>query len=66
MQRELELKIELSPSNIARLEGGLSAADLVIGPATHKKLRSFFQATRVSRLRSGRRHTLRIIFHDAR
>ena len=36
MQRELELKIELGPSNIARLEGELSAADLVIRPAEHK------------------------------
>ena len=42
MQRELELKVELSKSDVERLGGELPLGELGIGPATRKKLRSVY------------------------
>jgi inorganic triphosphatase YgiF len=40
MQRELELKVELSEADVARLEGELPASELETGSAATRKLRS--------------------------
>src|SRR5262245_12587150 len=42
MQRELELKVELSKSDVERLGGELRIGELGIGPPTRKKLRSVY------------------------
>src|SRR5262245_47225967 len=42
MQRELELKVELSPAEIVQLEVAAPSAGLGIGPAQHKELRSVY------------------------
>jgi inorganic triphosphatase YgiF len=42
MHRELELKLELSKSDLTRLEGDLPVAELGIGPPATKKLRSIY------------------------
>src|SRR5262245_41194485 len=42
MQRELELKLELSKSDVERLGGELPQSELGIGPPTRKKLRSIY------------------------
>ena len=42
MQRELELKVELSKSDVERLRGELTASELAIGPPTGKRLRSVY------------------------
>ena len=42
MQRELELKVELSKSDVERLGGELPGGELGIGPPTRKKLRSIY------------------------
>jgi len=42
MQRELELKVELSKSDVERLCGELPAGDLSVGPAETKKLRTVY------------------------
>ena len=42
MQQELELKVELSKSDVERLEGELPVGELGIGPPTRKKLRSIY------------------------
>jgi inorganic triphosphatase YgiF len=42
MQRELELKVELSSSAIERLAGELPKTDLSIGPASTEKLRTIY------------------------
>ena len=42
MQRELELKVELSKSDVERLRGELPAGEFGIGPPTRKKLRSVY------------------------
>src|SRR5262245_14123578 len=45
MQRELELKVELSKYDVERLEGELPIDELGIGPPTRKKLRSVYFET---------------------
>jgi triphosphatase len=42
MQRELELKVELSKSDVERLRGKLTGGEFAIGPPTRKKLRSVY------------------------
>jgi triphosphatase len=42
MQRELELKLELSRSGVQRLGGELRIGDLSVGPAATKKLRTVY------------------------
>ena len=42
MHRELELKVELSASDIARLASELPDTDLMLGPASTKKLRTIY------------------------
>ena len=42
MQRELELKVELSKSDVERLGGELPVGDLSVGPAKTKKLRTVY------------------------
>jgi triphosphatase len=42
MQRELELKVELSKSDVERLGGELPVGDLAVGPAETKKLRTVY------------------------
>jgi inorganic triphosphatase YgiF len=42
MHRELEIKVELSRSDVARLEGDLPASDLGIGPVSSTRLRSIY------------------------
>src|SRR5262245_55068476 len=42
MQRDLELKLELSKSDVERLGGELPQAELEIGPPSRKKLRSIY------------------------
>jgi inorganic triphosphatase YgiF len=42
MQRELELKVELSKSDVERRRGELLEGELGIGPPTRKKLRSIY------------------------
>jgi inorganic triphosphatase YgiF len=42
MQRELELKVELSKSDVERLGGELLVGDLSVGPAETKKLRTVY------------------------
>jgi triphosphatase len=42
MQRELELKVELSRSDVERLGGELPGGDLEIGPTASKKLRTVY------------------------
>ena len=42
MRRELELKLELSKSDVERLRGELPEDELGIGPPTRKKLRSIY------------------------
>jgi triphosphatase len=42
MQRELELKVELSKSDVERLGGELPGGEIGIGPPTRKKLRSVY------------------------
>jgi triphosphatase len=42
MQRELELKVELSKSDAERLRGKLLVGDLSVGPAETKKLRTVY------------------------
>jgi triphosphatase len=42
MHRELELKVELSASDIKRLAGELPEADLTVGPVSTKKLRTIY------------------------
>jgi triphosphatase len=42
MDRELELKVELSGSDVARLEGDLRASELDIGPLSSTRLRSIY------------------------
>jgi hypothetical protein len=42
MQRELELKFELSKSDVERLSGELPVGDLSVGPAETKKLRTVY------------------------
>jgi triphosphatase len=45
MQRELELKVELSRSDVERLGGELPDGDLEIGPPASKKLRTVYYDT---------------------
>ena len=42
MQRELELKVELSKADLERLTGDLPADDLVIGHTERKSLRTVY------------------------
>src|SRR5262245_5545086 len=42
MQRELELRVKLSKSDVERLRGELPGSELGIGPPTRKKLRSIY------------------------
>lgn len=42
MQRELELKVELSGSDVVRLEGDLPVSELDIGPLSSTRLRSIY------------------------
>ena len=42
MQRELELKVELSKSDVQRLGSELPVDDLSVGPAKTKKLRTVY------------------------
>jgi triphosphatase len=42
MQRELEIKVELSKADVERLGGQLLVGDLSVGPAETKKLRTVY------------------------
>src|SRR5262245_14244629 len=42
MPRELELKVELTKSDVVRLAGELSVSDLSVGPAATEKLRTVY------------------------
>jgi inorganic triphosphatase YgiF len=42
MRRELELKVELSKSDVERLGGKLPASDLAVGPAATRRLRTVY------------------------
>src|SRR5690349_9668237 len=42
MQRELELKVELSAGAVERLAGELPELDLSVGPASTQKLRTIY------------------------
>src|SRR5262245_36763907 len=45
MDRELELKVELSELDVARLEGDLRASELDVGPLSSTRLRSIYFGT---------------------
>jgi triphosphatase len=51
MQRELELKVELSPTAIKRLAGELPEVELSVGPASTQKLRTIYFDTPTHGLR---------------
>ena len=42
MRRELELKVELTKADMARLAGDLPVADLEAGPASTQKIRTVY------------------------
>ena len=42
MQRELELKLKLSKSDVQRFGSELAVGDLLMGPAATKKLRTVY------------------------